>query len=311
MSITAKLTSERSAFNASMTTSKGIIEASITEEIGAFNAFINTSTRIPDHLEIEGDWNGYCVCGDPVSENIQNMVFKCVYRNGSYSLCTPTPSPEVWGDTEGEQTVTFSYEEGGVVITASKSAYINKPKPVGGIVFYIDNSADGTYFFWDANGDEVNAPAVGTDCTGWNYAVIGATKDKFYVLYNNEIGNGIGYSGNVLVGASGTAIGTGKSNSQKLAAIATSSTGRIGGKLNQINARTLGGCSDWYVGSTEELTALKLSGVGNTPSWFSSSYIWSSSEINESTAYLRYYTDGVWHTNGKAYNAYVFFIRSF
>lgn len=287
------------------------LQAVCTAQSTGITAFLNTSVRIPDHLEIEGDWNGVCVCGHPVSENIENMVFKCVYRNGSYSLCTPTYTPTVWQDTEGEQTVVFSYKEGGVVITASKSAYINKPKPVGGIVFYIDNSADGTYFFWDANGDEVNAPAVGTDCTGWNYAVIGATKDKFYVLYNNEIGNGIGYSGNVLVGASGTAIGTGKSNSQKLAAIATSSTGRIGGKLNQINARTLGGCSDWYVGSTEELTALKLSGVGNTPSWFSSRYIWSSSEIKEDSAYLHYYTDGVWHTNGKAYAAYVFFIRSF
>ena len=41
MSISAKLTEERSAFNASMTTTKGIIAASLTEEVGAFNAFID------------------------------------------------------------------------------------------------------------------------------------------------------------------------------------------------------------------------------------------------------------------------------
>ena len=41
MSISAKLTEERSAFNASIATTKGIIGASLTEEVGAFNAFID------------------------------------------------------------------------------------------------------------------------------------------------------------------------------------------------------------------------------------------------------------------------------
>ena len=122
MSITAKLTSEHSAFNASMTTTKGIIGASLTEEHSAFNAFINTSTSIPDHLEIEGTWAGFCLCGHNVSENISGLIFKCVYRNGSYIHVTPTYAPTVWQDTEGIQTITFTYEEDGVSMSASKSA---------------------------------------------------------------------------------------------------------------------------------------------------------------------------------------------
>lgn len=122
MSITAKLTSERSAFNVSMTTTKGIIGASLTEEVGAFNAFINTSTRIPDHLEIEGTWADPCLCGHFVSENIAGLAFKCVYRNGSYTYVTPTYSPTMWQDTEGVQSITFAYEEDGVTMSASKSA---------------------------------------------------------------------------------------------------------------------------------------------------------------------------------------------
>ena len=57
------------------------------------------------------------------------------------------------------------------------------PKYVGGIIFYIDDTADGTYTFKNAQGQVVSAPTVGTDCTGWTYEVTGATKDKFYV-YN-------------------------------------------------------------------------------------------------------------------------------
>lgn len=124
MSISAKLTSERSAFNASMTTTEGIIGAALTQEVGAFNAFINTSISVPDYLEIEGDWNGICVCGRPVSENIQDMVFKCVYRNGSYIHVTPTYSPLVWSDDEGTQTVTFSYTENDITVTAELSATV-------------------------------------------------------------------------------------------------------------------------------------------------------------------------------------------
>lgn len=56
-------------------------------------------------------------------------------------------------------------------------------KSVGGTIFYIDSTGDGNYTFYNAQGTQVAAPTVGTDCTGWTYNVIGATKDKYYV-YN-------------------------------------------------------------------------------------------------------------------------------
>lgn len=54
-------------------------------------------------------------------------------------------------------------------------------KNVGGTVFYIDDSADGTYVFMNGEGEIVDAPEVGTDCSDWTYTAIGATKDKYYV----------------------------------------------------------------------------------------------------------------------------------
>ena len=301
------------------------LQAVCTTQSAGITAFLNTSVRIPDHLEIEGTWNGICVCGHPVSENIQDMVFKCVYRNGSYSLVTPTYTPTVWQDTEGEQTVVFSYEEGGVVITASKSAYINKPKPVGGIIFYIDSTADGTYTFYNANGTQVSAPTVGTDCTGWTYEVTGASKDKYYVVYNELYTSKrwTYYSNGAYVytslGVTAKNIGAGKTNTATVmsadsgAYITSDSNGypTVWYQIQQMRTNKVGGCDDWFVGSEYELDALRTSGAGSSATWFSGNYIWSSSEYSANFARYWNYNNSYWSSLRKGNYFCVCGVRAF
>lgn len=78
----------------------------------------------------------------------------------------------------------YAFDEDGNKIAIGTYNVIPNTK-VGGTIFYIDSTADGTYTFYNANGQQVQEPTVGTDCTGWSYEVTGATKDKFYV-YNNS-----------------------------------------------------------------------------------------------------------------------------
>lgn len=301
------------------------LQAVCTTQSAGITAFLNTSVRIPDHLEIEGTWAGPCLCGGPVSENIASMSFKCVYRNGSYSLVTPTYTPTVWQDTEGEQTVVFSYEEGGVVITASKSAYINKPKPVGGIIFYIDSTADGTYTFYNANGTQVSAPSVGTDCTGWTYEVTGASKDKYYVVYNELYTSKRwcpyidGAYVRVSTGYTATAIGSGKTNTAGIMAIdngkyiQADSNGypTVWYQIQQMRTNKVGGCDDWFVGSEYELDALRTSNAGDSATWFSGNYIWASSDYSANYARTWSYNNSNWSNDIKYGNACVCGVRAF
>ena len=283
------------------------LQAVCTTQSAGITAFLNTSVRIPDHLEIEGTWNGICVCGHPVSENIQDMVFKCVYRNGSYSLVTPTISPEVWGETEGEQAITFSYEEGGVVITASKSAYVYKPKPVGGILFYIDSSVEGFYQFFDAQGNPVDTPAIGTDCTDWACAYAPMEKDKFYVSYNQLYTSKYWGGNGTLIGASGIAIGTGKTNTAKAIGSAADVTRSIWETIRNMRTNNLGGCDDWYVPARAEVDQYK---TAVSDAWFTN-HIWSSSELNATNGWYWMPRDRSWYGNPKNYDKCVFGIRSF
>lgn len=123
----------------------------------------------------------------------------------------------------------YGFDEDGKKVPIGTYNVIPDTK-VGGTIFYIDNTADGTYTFYNAQGTQVSAPTVGTDCTGWTYEVTGASKDKFYVYNQNAMfptgrarthlepdyswtyldeSKGRVYE---LVGASGNGIGAGKTN---------------------------------------------------------------------------------------------------
>lgn len=403
--ITAKLTAEHSSFGATVELFKGTTEVSVEISDSSFNAFLNTSVKIPDHLEIEGDWNGVCVCGHPVSENIQDMTFKCVYRNGSYSFVTPTLSPEVWGNTEGEQTVVFSYEEGGTVITASKTANVVAvlislsvsgdweniqiagiaPDPtglvftatfnngeerviphsdigispsawaniegvqtatfsytynedtktatkdadvlishsIGGILYFIDSTAGGVYLFYNAEGQQVDEPTVGTDCTGWTYVILEhSVKDKFYIFYDRlyTLSRWTYYNnGSAVLNLLGTltTLGSGRSNTALVmsadsgAYVTDNSSGlpTVWYLIQQMNVNKVGGCDDWYLGSEQEIEKLRLAGI--TPSWFTGYYLWCSSEQSARRSYFWQNTANAWSHRAKTADHRIFGIRSF
>lgn len=99
------------------------LQAVCTTQSSGITAVLNTGNiKLPASLEIEGTWTGQCICGEPVAVNMTEMTFKCIYNNGSYSYVTPTYSPLVWSNDEGTQTVTFSYTENDITVTAELSA---------------------------------------------------------------------------------------------------------------------------------------------------------------------------------------------
>ena len=114
----------KTAINASLD-SETSLQAVCTTQSAGITAVLNTGNiKLPASLEIEGTWTGQCICGEPVAVNMTEMTFKCIYNNGSYSYVTPTYLPLVWSDDEGTQTVTFSYTENDITVTAELSATV-------------------------------------------------------------------------------------------------------------------------------------------------------------------------------------------
>jgi hypothetical protein len=319
----ASLKEENSAFNASLTEENLI--ASVTQKTGQFNAFIDEGRRMPIYLLVTGEWAGFCVCGHSVSENIGGLTFKCIYDDGTRVSVTPTYEPTVWQDEEGSQTITFSYTERGTTLIAQKYANVIKVNYVGGIVYYIDSTADGEYEFWDANGNPVDEPVVGTDCTNWTYKVTGATKDKFYIFYDAKYDSNrwCPYINGSYVrestGFADTSIGSGKVNTLGVMAlddgkyIQESSNGypTIWYRIAQLNAQKLGGCNDWYIGSKEEVNILSLSHLGHAGQWFINDYFWTSSEGNNVNAWLWYNQNNHWEALNKMNSISICPMRSF
>ena len=146
------------------------------------------------------------------------------------------------------------------------------------------------------------------------------TKDKYYVcnttLYPDSrwtyYKNG-NYVYNSL-GATGTAIGTGKTNTNIVMAaddgayIASDSNGypTIWYQLQLTRDAAAGGCDDWFIPSRYEMEEVRKSGL--LP--FSGKYIWPSSESS---------SDNAWNWNSNYWNNYnskygrssVFFVRAF
>lgn len=269
-------------------------------------------------LSVSGSWTNTQYTGQ--APDITGLSFTATYNNGNTVSVSPSNisvSPSVWGSTAGTQTATFSYTSGGVTKTTTKTASVEERvvlKYVGGIIFYIDSTADGTYTFYNSNGTQVSAPTVGTDCTGWTYSVSGASKDKYYVVYDNLYTTNRwcpyinGAYVRVSTGYNAKSIGSGKTNTAGIMAIdngkyiQASSNGSptVWYTISQMRSSKPGGCDDWFVGSEEELEQLRLSGAGNSATWFSGNHIWSSSEYSSNNAWCWRYSSSVWNNIAKS-----------
>ena len=258
--------------------------------------------------------------------DLTGLVLTATYTDGSTADVTQgyTFSPTVMANDT--TSVTISYTENGVTKTTTQAvSLITNRKKVGGILFYIDSTADGTYTFYNGEGTQVSAPTVGTDCTDWEYEVTGASKDKYYVVYNELYTSKRwcpyidGAYVNVSTGYTATAIGSGKTNTAGIMAIdngkyiQADSNGypTVWYQIQQMRTNKVGGCDDWFVGSEYELDALRTSNAGDSATWFSGNYIWSSSDYSANYARTWSYNNSNWSNDIKYGNACVCGVRAF
>ena len=140
---------------------------------------------------------------------------------------------------------------------------------------------------------------VGMSYQGGIIAYIDATGEHGLIAAPNDQSAGIQWcNGNNIVIGTSTVIGTGKSNTTKI--VQKQGSGNYAAKL--CDDLVLNGYSDWYLPSKDELNILyqnrNLIGGFNT-----SSYYWSSSELNGSYAWCQGFSNGS-QTNYYKYNTY-------
>ena len=257
-----------------------------------------------------------------------HVTATCKYNLGGVSQGDAT-KVFTWDDTssafernsgESQRNVTVSFEFLGV--SASTTIVQDKHMNlVGGTIFYIDSSADGVYEFYDINGELISNVAVGDKPYSYKVVTPGS-KDKYYILHD-ELYDSLRwtyYKNDNYVYTSlgtGTAIGTGKSNTATVLAAddgayaAADSNGKptIWYKLQQVRNAFSGGCNDWFIPS--EYEAMEVRKAGLMESGFKNKYIWSSSENSAQSSWSWYPTNQNW-TNFNKTSAYsVFFVRAF
>ena len=115
-----------------------------------------------------------------------------------------------------------------------------------------------------------------------------------------------GCYGTEIPGAGGTAIGTGNQNTIDI----TNSCSQAGIASRLFGDLVLGGCSDWYLPSLDELNQLYINRVAI--GGFASNGYWSSSELSSTFARIQYFGDGTQYYVSKfAGSASVRAVRSF
>ena len=114
------------------------------------------------------------------------------------------------------------------------------------------------------------------------------------------------YNGSYIVtGATGTAIGTGKSNTTAI--VEAQGGGSYAAKL--CDDLVLNGYSDWFLPSLDELNILYQN--RNLIGGFTTGVYWSSSEHNFSNAWYQTFTNGYQHYYNKSYTYRVRAVRAF
>ena len=220
----------------------------------------------------------------------------------------------------------------GTIVPGSKEEYHIQPDPdfVGGTIFYIDDTADGTYEFFDADGNTIENVNVGDKPYSYRVVTPG-TKDKYYI-YHDEVYDNLRWTyykdGAYVFKKLGTSagVGSGKTNTETVmtrdngAYTTADSNGypTVWYQLQQVRNAKVGGCDDRFVHSMYETDSLRtaiLSGrimggiIAGPPSVFGSKPLWSSSEDSARIVWF-YHSD--WSDGGKKDSDYsVFFTRAF
>ena len=205
-------------------------------------------------------------------------------------------------------------------------------RPVGGTIFFIDNTADGKYEFFDIDGNPMENVQVG-DRPHTYRVVEKGSKDKYYV-YHDKVYSGLwtyyekgGYAYDLL--DTSEDIGSGKTNTEKAMANDSYVTADAKGyptiwyQLQQARNDKAGGCDDWFVPSVDEFEELRkavesgsvtggiIAGSSYNTSVFRNKYLWSSSEVSLLGAYAWDREDQYWDGVGKYGRFSVLFARAF
>ena len=123
------------------------------------------------------------------------------------------------------------------------------------------------------------------------HGIIAATSDQTVPLIGTKWDKGT-YT---ITGATGTAIGTGLSNTNKI--IVSQGEPATSYAAGLARSYTGGGYTDWYLPSKDELE--KLSYNKEIIGGFVNYYYWSSSEFDESKAWFQFFWNGIQSTNVK------------
>ena len=138
--------------------------------------------------------------------------------------------------------------------------------------------------------------------------IAGQTHGLIAAASDQSTGAEWGCYGTVIPGADGIALGTGNQNTIDIIDImAGCPTAGIAARL--CGDLVLGGYSDWYLPSKDELNKLYINRVA--VGGFSSNYYWSSSENFGNYAWGQYFNDGFQYPNDKLISYYVRAVRAF
>ena len=207
--------------------------------------------------------------------------------------------------------------------------------PVGGTIFYIDDTADGEYQFFDVDGSSIENVQVGD--RPYAYKVVSSgSKDKYYVYYDKLYEGLWTYckSDDCVLESLGTSnnVGSGKTNTEVVMAkdngayIAENPDWHptIWYQLQQARLTKVGGWDDWFIPSKYEIDELRLAvesgnitggtiaGSSYEESIFTYKWIWSSSENSSQDAWVWGYYSQCWGNGyGKGSSDSVFFARAF
>ena len=217
----------------------------------------------------------------------------------------------------------------------SSTEVISGVKPVGGTIFYIDDTADGEYQFFDTWGNLVENVQVGD--RPYYYRVIKkGSKDKYFVYYdevfdklrwtycegNNYVHESLSTSKNTGSGKVNTEIVM-KKDSGIYATPDSNRLPTIWHRLQQVRSDGGTGCDDWFVPSIDELELLRLAiksgsitggtiaGSSYNNSAFNKKWLWSSSEFLSQRAWYWHHVHQCWDGGNKGLDSSVIFTRAF
>lgn len=186
-----------------------------------------------------------------------------------------------------------------------------------GLTWKVRGSSSAAKGAWSASAAFKVSLAIGDAYGGGKVAYVLKSGDPGYdalvthglIAAKTDLGTGVQwYNGSyVATGATGTALGTGSSNTDAIIAVQGAPVTNYAAGV--AHAYKGGGYSDWYLPSKDELNKLYLSQavIGG----FGPHYYWSSSEADANTAWYQAFDINTQYANPKTSPSWVRAVRSF